>query len=108
LKRIWKTILNLLDDWFIYAVTVAAVMFSSQMDALKAGGEIVLNFSSGTFILSAFVALGIIGYQEYLRKDETGTTDKSREGRRKHFWGRVFKAIMMGIAWPQILAFVVS
>ena len=103
LKRIWKTILNWLDDWFIYAVTLISVMFSSQFDALKAGEPITLNISSGVFILSALAALGITAYSESLKKDESGTVDKSREGRKRHFWSRVGKGIAFGIMWPQIL-----
>lgn len=107
-KKFWRRFIDLTDDWFIYAVTIASVMFSSQMDALKSGGEIALNFSSGNFILSALVSLGIIAYQERLKKDETGTVDKSRAGRKAHFWGRIGKSISFGIMWPQILEFFIK
>ena len=101
--KVGKKLIGWLDDWFIYVVTLISVMFSSQFDALKAGEAVKLNVTSGVFLLSALAALGITAYSESLKKDKDGTVDKSREGRRQHFWSRVGKGIAFGIMWPQIL-----
>lgn len=104
-RKAWRKLLSWADDWFVYAVTLASIMFSSQMDVLKAGGDISLDISYGRFFLSSIVCLGIIAYQESLVKDEGGSTAKSRAGRKKHFWERVGKGIAFGISWPQVLEF---
>lgn len=102
--KVGKKIISWLDDWFIYAVTLVSVMFSSQLDSLKTNGTVDLSvLSAGVFILSALIALGITAYSESLKKDENGNVDKSRAGRKRHFWKRVGTGIAFGIMWPQIL-----
>ena len=47
----------------------------------------------------------IIGKQENLTIDETGTTEKAKAGRKKKFSIRMFNALSQGMAWAQLIDF---
>jgi amino acid transporter len=103
MKKFWKFIINISDDVLAYILSVSGVFFSSSYSSWKAKEEITLDFSFSVIALSLFIALLVTFWLEALKKDENGSKEKSREGRRKKFFFRMASAMLYGIAAPQII-----
>lgn len=91
------------DDFLAYVLTIIGIMIANYIPLLKTSGTIHIEADWWRIGISAVVALMIVGKQESLETDESGTTDKARAGRKKRFTVRMFNALAQGMAWQQII-----
>jgi hypothetical protein len=103
-KKVWNKIFDVLDDILAYILTILGIVFSNYLPLLKSPDPINISIGWWRIALAAMVALLVIGKQENLDIDESGSTDKSRAGRRKRFWARMMNAFAQGVMWSQIIS----
>lgn len=103
-KKIWNKIFDVLDDVLAYILTILGIVFSSYLPLLKKSEPIDITIGWWRVALSAMVALLVIGKQESLDVDESGSVDKSRAGRRKRFLSRMMNAFAQGVMWSQLIS----
>jgi hypothetical protein len=102
LKQFGNKVIDFLDDFLAYLLTIIGILSSTYIPMLKEKGSINLDIDWGRFILAAVVALLVIGKQERLIGDSEGNTIKAREGRRKNFLLRMANALGQGMLWSQL------
>jgi hypothetical protein len=100
--KLWRRFMDVADDVLAYVLTVAGIILSNTLPALKAGGDIAVSLNPWRLAVAAAVALILVGKQEALDVDEAGSKDRSREGRRKRFWSRMGNALAQGMMWAQV------
>lgn len=103
LKKFLNWLFDILDDVLAYILTIIGILFSTYIPLLKTNGTILIDLNWGRIVLSAIVAIMIIGKQESLESDETGSKIKSKEGRKKRFWARMVNALSQGVMWAQLI-----
>jgi len=103
LKAFWKKVVDVLDDFLAYVLTIIGILLSNYIPLLRETNIITIQMDWFRIGISAIVALMIIGKQEALESDETGNKTKAREGRKKRFGVRMFNALSQGIAWATIM-----
>ena len=103
MNKFWSKTIDLFDDVLAYILTIAGIMISNYLPMLKTNSVIHVELDIWRLVISAIVAIMIIGKQEVLTKDELGTTEKARAGRRKKFGSRMFNAVGQGMMWSQIV-----
>lgn len=102
MKVIWRKIIDFLDGFLAYVLTVVGIIFSAYIPLLKSSAPIKLELEIGRVVLASIVALLIVGRQEALPKDPAKNKD-AREGRRANFALRMVNALSHGIAWSQLM-----
>jgi hypothetical protein len=103
LKKFWYKVFDVLDDILAYILTIIGILCSNYLPLLKSNGIIDISIDWWRIGLAAVVALMIIGKQETLEIDENGTTEKSKQGRRKRFALRMINSLSQGVLWNQII-----
>jgi hypothetical protein len=103
LRAFWKNVIDLLDDFLAYVLTIVGILLSNYIPLLKTTGIIDIKMDWFRIGISAIVAIMIIGKQESLELDETGSKEKSKAGRKKRFSIRMFNALAQGISWSTIM-----
>lgn len=103
-KRFCNGLFDLLDDVLAYILTIVGILCSNYLPLLKTNGHIDVQLDWWRVGLSAIVALLIIGKEEQLSPDESGSTDKSRVGRKKRFTMRMINALAQGVMWSQLIS----
>lgn len=103
LKKFWNWLFDILDDILAYILTIVGILASTYIPLLKTKGTIEIEIDWGRIVISAIVALMIIGQQETLESDEAGSKVKSKEGRKKRFGARMINALSQGVMWNQII-----
>ncbi len=103
MKKFWKSIFNVLDDVLAYVLTLLCVIFSNVVSALQTKEVLFVDISLVRIIGSALVELLLTLWQEYNKPDETGSKEKSKEGKKKHFLKRMIYAMLFGFGSPMIM-----
>jgi hypothetical protein len=94
---------DIVDDILAYILTIIGIVLSAYLPLLKNTSPIDIKLDWWRLGIAAFVALLIVGKQEELDVDETGSKNKSKEGRKKHFIVRMANALSQGVAWNTII-----
>jgi hypothetical protein len=102
-RKLWERFVDVLDDFLAYVLTILGILVSTYVPLLKSSGIIDVHVDWWRVGISAIVALVIIGKQESLDVDDTGSSAKSRAGRKRKFTIRMANALAQGIAWSQIM-----
>jgi hypothetical protein len=102
LRAFWKKMVDILDDFLAYALTVIGILYSSYMPQLKNTGHIIIDIDSSRIVLSLIMALLIISKQEKIIPDKEGNSIKAREGRKNKFLFRMINALGQGVLWATI------
>ena len=103
LKQFWNKLFNILDDVLAYILTIVGIMISNYIPLMKTNSVIHIEADWWRLIISAIIAIMIIGKQESLDLDENGSTEKAKAGRKKRFGIRMFNALSNGIAWSTMI-----
>lgn len=103
IKAFWNKVIDVVDDFLAYFLTIIGIMISNYIPLLKTTGTINIQADWWRIGISAVVALMIVGKQESLDTDENGSTLKAKEGRKKRFTIRMFNALSQGMAWQQLI-----
>ena len=103
IKKIWSKIFDVLDDILAYIMTILGILLSAYMPLLKTLEPINIKADWWRLAMAALVAILIVSKQETLDSDETGSIEKSKEGRRKHFFNRMANALSQGVMWDQLI-----
>jgi hypothetical protein len=103
IKMFWDKLFDFLDDVLAYILTILGIVVSAYIPLLKTTGTINLTIDWWRIGIAAIVALVIIGKQESLDIDESGSKDKSKAGRKKRFTSRMTNAVAQGIMWDTLI-----
>ena len=103
IKQFWNKLIDIVDDFLAYILTIVGIIISNYIPLLKNSGTIHIEADWWRMGISAMVALLIIGKQEALSIDENGSTDKAKAGRKKKFSIRMFNALSNGISWATLI-----
>ena len=86
--------IDLVDSFFAYVMTVLGVVISNYIPELGKNSVINVKLDTVRLLLSAVVALMIVGQQE---------TKGDPIGKRKNFIPRMANALAHGIAWNSLI-----
>ena len=98
-KKLMSKIVDALDCFCAYILTLCGVMASQYMPAFRSGEAIDIRLDWQRLVLAGIVALLIIGQQEKLSGDDKTV---ARYGRRKRFGARMINALAQGIMWAEV------
>lgn len=103
LRKLFTWLADILDDVLAYILTVVGILASTYLPLLKTGEVINVELGIWKVVLSAIVALMIVGKDEHLETDDAGDKSRSKAGRKKRFWTRMSNALAQGVMWSQIM-----
>lgn len=103
IKKIWAKVFEILDDILAYIMTILGILLSAYMPLLKSLDPINIKADWWRLIMASLVAILIVSKQESLEVDIDGSIEKSKEGRKKHFFTRMANALSQGVMWDQII-----
>ena len=103
MKKIFKTLFDILDDVLAYVLTVVGIIASNYINAMKTGEEITVDIGLWKIVLSAIIALMIVGKGEQLDGEKENEKALSKAGRKKRFWARMSNALSQGVMWSMFI-----
>lgn len=103
-KRV-KKIVDVLDDFGMFGLTLACVFLSSYLSAFKSGDRFVIDWSLSRLLVSIPVALMVTAAFELrglVRTVDPRRVEQIKLARRKNAWIRILVSILCGFAWPSM------
>lgn len=99
MKRRSAAILDFFDSFLAYIMTIIGILFSAYLPLFATGTLDTLKIKIPNLVVSAVVALVVIGKREYV----PGDNELARAGKRKNFLKRMGDAVAYGMMWSQII-----
>jgi hypothetical protein len=103
LKRFWKWIVNISDDFLAYVITLGMILLTGEVNFVKEGSIVAMSQENAQMLSAGIAAFIILKWQESLDETNEELKARSKEGRKKHFNRRMVNAFMYGLAAPRII-----
>ena len=103
LKKFFFWLADVLDDVLAYILTMIGILASNYLPLLKSMDSITVDVGIWKIILSAIIALMIVGKGEQLDGTVSEEKVKSKAGRKKRFLLRMSNALAQGVMWSQLI-----
>jgi hypothetical protein len=108
IKRFWKWIVNVSDDFLAYVITMGTILMTGDVNFVKEGSIFALSKENAQMLSAGIAAFMILKWQESLDETSEEIKMKSKEGRKKHFNKRMVNAFTYGLAAPRIIEMVLN
>ena len=108
LKAVITPIIDAVDSFFAYIMTMCGVIISPLMPSIKSGGAVQfsdLHLSWFKLALAALFAVVVTGISEMRgqKSEDPATQAKAAAAKRNNFWIRMAVAFSVGAGWGQLM-----
>ena len=94
IKAFINGIIDALDGFFAYLLTIVGILVSQYLPAFSAGQAVNIKIGIGRLVVSCVIAFVLVGQQE---------VGGDPAGKRARFWPRMGNALAHGLGWSALL-----